>query len=56
MGDPIFDYETGSYIYSVSDNVAMDSDGNLLMRMGDNMAMDTNSGEIHLISDWLDDD
>ena len=33
----------------------MDSDGDLLMRMSDNMAMDIDSGDIHFISGWLDD-
>ena len=35
---------------------AMDSDGDLLMRMGDNMAMDMDSGELHIISGWSDDE
>ena len=43
-------------VFSISDNMAMDSDGDLLMRLSDNMAMDMNSGEIHFISTWLDDD
>ena len=34
----------------------MDSDGNMMMRMGDNMAMDMDSGDIHLVSSWPDDD
>lgn len=36
--------------------MAMDSDGNFMMRMGDNMAMDMDSGDIHFISGWSDDD
>lgn len=35
--------------------MAIGSDGDLLMRMGDNMAMDMDSGELHIISGWLDD-
>ena len=31
-------------------------DGDLLRRMGDNMAMDMDSGELHIISDWSDDE
>ena len=37
---------------TVSDNMAIDSDGDLMMRMGDNMAMDMDSGELHIISGW----
>ena len=41
---------------SISDNMAMDSDGDLMMRMGDHMAMDMDTGGIHMISSWPDDD
>lgn len=34
--------------------MAIDSDGDLLIRMGDNMAMD--SGELHIISGWSNDE
>ena len=27
-----------------------------MMRMGDNMAMDMDSGELHMVSSWDDDD
>ena len=36
--------------------MAIDSDGDMLMRMGDKMAMDMETGDIHFISDWSDDD
>ena len=36
--------------------MAMDSDGDLLMRMSDNMAMDMDSGDVHIISSWKDND
>ena len=32
--------------------MAMDSDGNMMMRMGDHMAMDMDSGDLHMISSW----
>lgn len=54
MGRYFFDYENGDFAYSISDNMAMDSDGDLLMRSGDNMAADMDSGELHLISGWPD--
>lgn len=37
MSKHFFDYNDGDYVHSVSDNMAMDSDGNMMMRMGDNM-------------------
>jgi len=36
--------------------MAIDSDGNVMMRMGDNMAVDMDSGELHIISSWDDED
>ena len=36
--------------------MAINTDGDLLMRMGDNMAMDMDSGELNFISGWSDDE
>ena len=52
MGKHFFDYDYGDFSYSISDNMSIDSDGDLLIRMGDNMAMDMDSGELHIISGW----
>ena len=49
-------YGNGNFSINISDNMAMDSDGNLMMRMGDHMAMDMDTGDIHMISSWPDDD
>ena len=56
MRKHIFDLEDGDFAFTVSDDIAMDSEGNLMMRMGDNIAMDMNSGESHLVSSWPNDD
>ena len=56
MSKYIFDYDDGNFAMSISDSMAMDSDGNLMMRMGDHMAMDMDTGDIHMISSWSDDD
>ena len=56
MGKPIFDYDDGDFIFNTSGNIAFDSDGNMMMRMSDNMAMDLDSGDIHIVSSWTDDD
>lgn len=55
MGKHFFDYNEGDFLHSISDNMAINSDGDFLMRMGDNMAMDMDSGELHFISGWSDD-
>lgn len=52
MGKHFFDFDDGDFAYSISNNMAIDSDGDLLMRMGDNMVMDMDSGELHIISGW----
>lgn len=51
-----FDYEDGNFAHTISDNMAIDSDGNMLMRMGDTMAMDMETGDIHFISGWSAED
>lgn len=56
MSKYIFDYDDGDFATSISDSMAMDFDGNLMMRMGDHMAMDMDTGDIHMISSWSDDD
>ena len=56
MSNPIFDFDDGDFVFRMSDNMAMDMEGNMMMRMGDNMAMDMDSGELHIISSWKNDD
>ena len=56
MGKHFFDFEDGDFANSISGNMAIDSDGDLLMRMWDNMAMDMDSGELHIISGLSNDE
>lgn len=56
MSKYIFDYDDGDFAMSISDSMAMDSDGDLMMRMENHMAMDMDTGDIHMISSWPDDD
>ena len=56
MSKHFFDFEDGDFAHTISDNMAIDSDGDLLMRLGDNMAMDMDTGDIHIISSWSNDD
>lgn len=56
MCKSFMDMEDGDLCFATSDNMAMDSEGHMMMRMGDNMAMDMDSGELHMVSSWDDDD
>ena len=33
-------------------SLGFDSDGNMMMRLGDNMALEVDSGELHIVSSW----
>lgn len=56
MSMHFFDYDDSDFAYTVSDNMAIDSDGDLLMRVDDDMAIDMDSGELHIISSRDDED
>ena len=56
MSKHFFDYNDGDYVHSISDNMAIDSDGNMMMRMRDSMALDMDTGNLHIISYWSNDD
>ena len=51
MGKSVFDYNDGDFISSTS-SLGFDSDGNMMMRLGDNMALEVDSGELHIVSSW----
>ena len=55
MDKHFFDITDGAFVHSISDHMAIDSDGDILMRMGDDLALDLDSGELHLISGWSKD-
>ena len=48
----IFDYSDGDFIMPLDDQLGIDSDGNLHMRMGENCSMDMDSGDLHFASPW----
>jgi len=56
MSKRFFDFDDGDFGMSISDNMAIDSDGDLMMRMSDKMAMDMETGEMHFISGWSDEE
>ena len=52
MSKPFFDYEDGDIVHSISDNIAIDSVGNMMMRISEHLAVDMDSGNIHYTSSW----
>lgn len=49
-----FDFDSEEFELGLSDNVLINSDGDLMMRMSDNMEMDMDSGELHIIFSFGD--
>ena len=56
MSKNFFDFDDNDFGMSISNNMAVDSEGNFMMRMSDNMAMDMDTGDIHFIFGWSDDE
>lgn len=56
MKKPFFDFDDGDFLDPVSKDMAIDSDGNLMLRLDDDLAMDMDTGDIHTVSSWSDDD
>ena len=52
----IFDYKSGDFIHALSDSMAMDSEGNFMMKLSNYVAMDMGSGNLHMTSLWPSDD
>ena len=52
MSKHFFDYEDGDFVHSISDNMAIDSEGNMMMRISDHLAIDMDSGDLHSTSSW----
>ena len=56
MSKLFFDYDDGDFGFTISDNMAVDSNGDMMMRLSDDMALDIDSGDIHFTSSWNNDD
>lgn len=50
------DLENGDVGFEMSDDMLMNSDGDLMMRMGDNMALDLDTGDLHFVLGLSDND
>lgn len=51
-----FDYNDDDFGYQLSNDIGMDSEGNLMMKSGDNMAINLSTGELHIVSGWDNDE
>lgn len=52
-----FDYTTGEFGFNMGDDsMLMNRDGDLLMRTSDTSAIDLETGELHIISSFDDDE
>ncbi len=57
MSKMIYDFNKGEYIFiNTSGKLGRDSEGHMMMKMTGNMAMDLESGDIHFVSGWDDDE
>jgi len=50
---PIFDLDD-DFVFPLSNDMAMDSDGDLMIRVGSNVALNLESGDLHMIMGWDD--
>ena len=51
-----FDFTDGDFLHNMGGGMMMDSEGHMMQDMGGGMAMDMESGELHMVSLWDDDD
>jgi len=56
MPGPKLDLEDGDIIIDMGENMGMDSDGHMMIKMGGNMAMDMETGDMHIVSGWDDEE
>ncbi|MBP5283231.1 MAG: hypothetical protein J6Y93_01005 [Treponema sp.] len=52
----ILNMDDGDIIVPVGNGLGMDSEGDLHMRVGEHMSMNMNNGDLHMVSNWEDDD
>lgn len=56
MGDFFFDLVCGDFCSSLSDSMAINARGDVLMKMSDHMGLDVYTGELRIISGWDSDE
>jgi hypothetical protein len=50
-----FDISDGDLIFG-GDDIGFDSDGHMMQNLGGGMAMDMDTGDLHIVSGWDDED
>lgn len=53
---PIFDLDDDDFVFPLSNDMAMNSNDDLMIRLGDNMALDLESGDLHMVMGWDDEE
>ena len=53
---PIFDLDDDDFVFPLSNDMAMNSNGDLMIRLGDNMALDLECGDLHMVMGWDDEE
>ena len=48
------DFDNGDFCTELSNNTAINSNGQMMIKTGDNMAMNLETGELHVVSGWTD--
>ena len=54
MGRLVFDYEDADFLHVISGEMAVDTDGNPMIRMGDSLVLGMDTGDLHMISSCPD--
>lgn len=49
---PIFDLDDDDFVFPLSNDMAMNSNDDLMIRLGSNMALDLESGDLHMVMGW----
>ena len=52
----IYDCDDNDIIVPVSPSLGVDLKGNAMVRVGDNVAVEVDSGEVHVVSSWKDEE
>ena len=52
----IYDYDSDDFIYPISEDMALDSDANLYIKLDEDLVEDFERGGFHMISPWPDED
>lgn len=52
----IFNFTKSEVLFDSDDDMAMDTEGHIYVRVSDDCAMDLESGELHFTSDWDNDE